>query len=251
MGFANKVAIVTGAGAGGIGEGIATSLAIAGAKIVVAEIDERTGRLTVEKIRQGGGDALYLHVDIASEESAQAMARQAAAHFGRIDYLVNNAALFGGMEVAPLLTMDWAALKRHFDINILGGLCVTRAVVPHMQKVGGGAIVNTSSTAAWIAGSGHYGVAKLAVNGLVISLSRELGPLNIRINAIAPGMTDTPAMRAKTPEAYQQMLLSQLAIQRLGTPQDQANVVKFLLSDEASFITGAIIPVDGGSVCRP
>lgn len=251
MGFGNKVAIVTGAGAGGIGEGIAATLAQAGAKVVVAEINEKTGQQTVEKIRQGGGDALYLHVDIASEDSAKAMAAQAAAQYGRIDYLVNNAALFGGMEIAPLLSMDWAALKRHFDINMLGGLCVTRAVVPYMQKAGGGAIVNTSSTAAWIAGAGHYGVAKLAVNGLVIALSRELGPLNIRINAIAPGMTDTPAMQATTPVEYQQMLLSQLAIQRLGTPQDQANVVKFLLSDEASFISGTIIPVDGGSLCRP
>jgi 3-oxoacyl-[acyl-carrier protein] reductase len=141
-------------------------------------------------------------------------------------------------------------LKKHFDINILGGLCVTRAVVPYMEKVGGGAIVATSSTASWM-GGGHYGVAKLAVNGLVISLSRELGPKNIRINAIAPGMTDTPAMRSNVPEQFQQGLLSQLAIKRFGTPQDHANVVKFLLSDDASFVTGHILAVDGGSLPRP
>jgi 3-oxoacyl-[acyl-carrier protein] reductase len=250
MDFSGKVAVVTGAGAGGIGEGIAAGLAEAGAKVVVADINEKTGRETVDKLRGAGRDALYLSVDISSEASAKAMADAAAAHYGRIDYLVNNAALFGGMAQAPLLTIEWEALKRQFDINILGGLCVTRAVVPHMQKTGAGAIVNTSSTAAWMHG-GHYSVAKLAVNGLVISLARELGPLNIRINAIAPGMTDTPAFRQNTPEQWIQMGLAQLAIKRFATPQDHANAIKFLLSDEASFITGQILPIDGLSLPRP
>jgi 3-oxoacyl-[acyl-carrier protein] reductase len=250
VGFTGKVAIVTGAGAGGAGECIAASLAAAGAKVVVAEINEQTGREAVEKIVGGGGDAIFLPVDIASEASAKAMADKAAEHYGRIDYLVNNAAVFGGMDQTPLMKIDWEVLKRQFEVNILGGLCVTRAVAPHMQKAGGGAIVNTSSTAAWMAG-GNYGVAKLAVNGLVISLSRELGPLNIRINAIAPGMTDTPALRASAPDAYIQTRLDQLAIKRLATPQDHADAVMFLLSDKASFITGAIIPVDGGATARP
>ena len=250
MDFSGKVAIVTGAGAGGIGEGIATGLAEVGAKVVVADINEKAGQAAVDKLKAAGRDAIFLTVDIASPESAQALADKAAAHYGRIDYLVNNAALFGGMAQAGFLDIDWAVLKRHFDINILGGLCVTRAVVPYMEKVGGGAIVNTSSTASWM-GGGHYGVAKLAVNGIVISLSRELGPKNIRINAIAPGMTETPAMRSNVPEQWIQGSLAQLAIKRFGTPQDHANAVKFLLSDEASFITGHILAVDGGSLPRP
>jgi 3-oxoacyl-[acyl-carrier protein] reductase len=250
MSFAGKVAIVTGAGAGGIGEGIATGLAEAGCKVVVADINEKAGNEAVDKLKAAGHEAIYIPVDISSPESAQALADKAAAHYGRIDYLVNNAALFGGMAQAGFLDIDWDVLKKHFDINILGGLCVTRAVVPYMEKVGGGAIVATSSTASWM-GGGHYGVAKLAVNGLVISLSRELGPKNIRINAIAPGMTDTPAMRSNVPEQFQQGLLSQLAIKRFGTPQDHANVVKFLLSDDAAFVTGHILAVDGGSLPRP
>jgi 3-oxoacyl-[acyl-carrier protein] reductase len=250
MDFSGKVAIVTGAGAGGIGEGIATGLADAGAKVVVADINEQSGRAAADKLVQAGRDAVYLPVDISSEESARALADGTAERYGRIDYLVNNAALFGGMAQESLLGISWDSLKRHFDINILGGLNVTRAVVPYMEKAGGGAIVNTSSTASWMAG-GHYSVAKLAVNGLVVALARELGPKNIRINAIAPGMTDTPAMRSNVPEQHMQMLLAQLAIKRFATPQDQANVVRFLLSDDASFVTGQIIAVDGGSLPRP
>lgn len=250
MDFSGKVAIVTGAGAGGIGEGIAIGLAEAGAKVVVADINEKTGREAVDKLKAAGHTAFYLPVDISSQASAKELADKAATQYGGIDYLVNNAALFGGMAQESLLQMDWEKLKRHFDINILGGLNVTRAVVPYMQKAGGGAIVSTSSTAAWMAG-GHYSVAKLAVNGLVVALARELGPLNIRINAIAPGMTDTQAFRDNTPEQHRAMLMAGLAIKRYATPQDHANAVKFLLSDEASFITGQIIAVDGASLPRP
>lgn len=250
MSFTNKVAIVTGAGAGGIGEGIAVALAAAGAKVVIAEINKQTGEATVERIKAAGGDAIYLPLDVASEESAKAMAAEAARHYGPINYLVNNAALFGGMDMVGLTQIEWGSLKRHFDINILGGLCVTRAVLPYMIKAGGGAIVATSSTAAWMAG-GHYSIAKLAVNGMVVSLARELGHLNIRINAIAPGRTDTPAMRAITSEERMKAGLADQAIKRIGTPADQANVVLFLLSDQASFVTGQIIAVDGGSLARP
>jgi 3-oxoacyl-[acyl-carrier protein] reductase len=245
MSFAGKVAIVTGAGAGGIGEGIATGLAEAGCKVVVADINEKAGNEAVDKLKAAGHDAIYIPVDISSPESAQALADKAAAHYGRIDYLVNNAALFGGMAQAGFMDIEWSALKRQFDINILGGLCVTRAVAPYIEKAGGGAIVFTSSTASWM-GGGHYGVAKLAVNGIVISLAKELGARNIRVNAIAPGMTDTPAMRQNTPEQWIQMGLAQLALKRFATPEDHARVVKFLLSEDAAFVTGQILAVDGG-----
>jgi 3-oxoacyl-[acyl-carrier protein] reductase len=247
MTYSGEVAIVTGAAVGGIGEGMARGLAEAGLRIVVADINADKGEETAAALRNAGHEAIYLPVDIADPLSAAAMADAAFAHFGRIDYLVNNAALFGGMTNGTLLDMDWDELMRHFQINLFGSLVVTRAVVPHMVKAGGGAIVCTSSTAAWI-GGGHYGVSKAGVNALVLSLARELGPRKIRINAIAPGMTDTPALTGSLQEGYLDTRLKGLAIPRLGTPRDHAEAVKFLLSDEASFITGQIIAIDGGSL---
>jgi NAD(P)-dependent dehydrogenase (short-subunit alcohol dehydrogenase family) len=247
MRYSGRVAIVTGCGAGGIGEGIATGLARAGLKIVVADIDADKGRATAASLIAAGHEAAFLPVDIASPDSAEALAAAAVDRFGRIDYLVNNAALFGGMAKGGLLSMDWDVLMHHFQINLFGALIVTRAVVPHIEKRGGGAIVCTSSTAAWL-GGGHYGVAKAGVNALVLSLARELGPKNIRINAIAPGMTNTAAMQEQVQPEWMEARLAGLAIQRLGTPQDHAEAVKFLLSDGAAFITGQIIAVDGGSL---
>lgn len=247
MRYSGKVAIVTGAGVGGIGAGIAEGLAERGLQIVVADIDEGKGRATAEALIASGHCAHFVPVDIASPESAEALAAGAIERFGRIDYLVNNAALFGGMAKGGLLTMDWDALMHHFQINLFGTLIVTRAVVPHMEREGGGAIVCMSSTAAWL-GGGHYGVAKAGVNALVLSLARELGPRGIRINAIAPGMTDTAALHGQTRPDQIDSRIAGIAIPRLGTPQDHAEAVKFLLSDGASFITGQIVAVDGGSL---
>ncbi len=247
MRYSGKVAIVTGGGAGGIGAGIATGLAEAGLKVVVADISVEKGKATADALTAAGHCATFLPVDIASPQSAEALAAAAVERFGRIDYLVNNAALFGGMAKGGLLSMDWDVLMHHFQINLFGSLIVTRAVAPHIEKEGGGAIVCTSSTAAWL-GGGHYGVAKAGVNALVLSLARELGPKNIRINAIAPGMTDTAAMQEQVPADWVESRLAGLAIKRLGTPQDHAETVKFLLSDGAAFITGQIIAVDGGSL---
>jgi NAD(P)-dependent dehydrogenase (short-subunit alcohol dehydrogenase family) len=249
MSMSGKTAIVTGAGAGGIGEGIASLIAAEGANVVVAEIREETGQQTVEAIRAAGGEASFLPVDISSPESVQTLADETAKRYGRIDYLVNNAALFGGMSLDPLMSIDWATLKKLFDINLFGALAVTRAVAPYMEKVGGGAICTTSSSAAWMAG-GHYSVAKLATNGMIVSLSRELAPLNIRINAIAPGPTDTNALRSTTTPEIIDMILAGQAIKRLASPEDQAKAVLFLLSEQAAFITGQILSVDGGSTVR-
>jgi 3-oxoacyl-[acyl-carrier protein] reductase len=136
------------------------------------------------------------------------------------------------------------------SINIHGCYVVTRAVVPFMKQRGGGAIVNTSSTAAW-SGYGAYSVAKLGVNGLTLALARELGPLNIRINAIAPGPTDTPALRnPMVTEEFLKGMVATMPIARLGRPSDHASAVMFLLSDHASWITGLIMNVDGGQGMR-
>ena len=248
MGFENKTAIVTGSG-GGIGEGYARALAAKGANVVVAEIDDAKGAEVAASINKSGGKALFVPVDISSPEKVKAMADATVEKFGRIDYLVNNAALFGGMRSTFLLDSDLDYYFKFMAINLHGCLLTTRAVVPHMQKVGGGAIINQTSTAAYM-GTGPYSVAKLGVNGMTMALARELGPLNIRINAIAPGPTDTSALRGVVPDEYIKGMVAQMPLARLGTPQDLASAMLFLLSDEASWITGHILNVDGGQFMR-
>lgn len=247
MDFGGKVVIVTGAG-GGIGEGYARAFAARGMQVVVAEINEANGRRVAESINASGGAALFHHCDVGDEASAKACADAAAAHFGGIDYLVNNAAIFHDMRVEGYLDVDLPYLERFMRINAHGCLIMTRACVPHMLHRGGGAIVNQSSTAAWM-NMGFYGVAKLTMNGITCSLARELGPHNIRINAIAPGPTDTPALQKQAGE-YAQMMLQGMPIARLGQPVDMANAALFLLSDEAAWITGHVLNVDGGQLMR-
>jgi NAD(P)-dependent dehydrogenase (short-subunit alcohol dehydrogenase family) len=247
--FANKAGIVTGS-AGGIGEGIARRLASEGAKVIVADLDETRGAATAEAIRNDGGEATYARVDIADEASTQDLARFAKETYGRIDFLVNNAALFKDMVITGLHTIDLDYYFRFMRINLHGCLIMSRAVIPTMREQGGGAICNTSSTAAYMQG-GAYSVAKLGVNGITFSLASELGPDNIRVNAIAPGPTDTAARRNDVvTDEYLQGMLTQMPLRRLGRPADHGAAVAFLLSDDAQWITGHILNVDGGQLMR-
>ena len=249
MSFQGKVAIVTGAGQG-IGEGYAKALATEGASVLVAEINEAQGRRVADEIVKAGGKAKFVRVDVASPESTRAMAAAAIEAFGGIDCLVNNAAIYHGMQIAPLITVDWDYYKRFMDVNMNGALLCVRACYESMAKRGGGAIINQSSTAAWM-GIGYYGIAKLALNGLTQSLARELGPMKIRVNAIAPGPTDTEATRTIVPDVILKQILSQMPLSRAGTPNDLVGACLFLLSDAAGWITGQVLNVDGGQIMRP
>jgi NAD(P)-dependent dehydrogenase (short-subunit alcohol dehydrogenase family) len=248
-GIAGKVAVVTGSG-GGIGEAYAKALAANGAKVVVAEIEKAKGERVASEIRAAGQEAVFAEVDVSSPASAAAMAARAVESFGGIDLLVNNAAIFGNMKLASLMDVDYDYYQRFMNVNMNGVLLCTRACAPAMKKRGGGAIVNQSSTAAWM-GVGYYGLAKLAVNGLTQCLARELGHARIRVNAIAPGPTDTEALRAQVPEAYKKQLVASLALPRLGSPDDLVPTCLFLLSDAAGWMTGQVVNVDGGQIMRP
>lgn len=247
-GIEGRVAIVTGSG-GGIGEAYARGLAEHGAKVAVAEIQKEAGERVAKEIRAAGGEALFVEVDVGSEESTQAMAETVVAELGGIDFLVNNAAIFGDMKLAGLLSVDWDYYKTFMNVNMDGALLCTRACHRAMRERGGGAIVNQSSTAAWM-GVGFYGLAKLGMNGLTQCLAGELGPQGIRVNAIAPGPTETRALR-KTAGDYADQLAASLPLARLGRPADMVGTCLFLLSDAAAWITGQVVNVDGGQIRRP
>jgi 3-oxoacyl-[acyl-carrier protein] reductase len=246
--FDGKVAIVTGA-AQGIGEAYARALAAEGAAVVVADVNTERGTLVAKGLAADGARSLFVETDVSSPESTKAMADAAAAEFGGIDLLVNNAAIYGTMKLDVLVNVDWDYYKKFMAVNMHGALLCTRAVLPHMQKRGGGAIVNQSSTAAWLY-SGFYGLAKVGINGLTQQLAHELGWSNIRVNAVAPGPTDTEATRTVVHPDYIEKLTEKLALKRLGQPEDMVGACLFLLSDEAKWITGQILNVDGGQVFR-
>lgn len=247
--FEGRTVIVTGAG-GGIGEGYARGFADEGANVLVADINLEGAEQVAAAINErGAGKATAVHTDVTDEDSTLALASTAVELHGGVDVLINNAGLFRGMEHHTLLTIPVDYWNKFFDISLTGALLCSRAVVPSMKERGGGTIINQSSTGAWM-GAGAYGTAKLAVHSLTHSLARELGPLGIRVNAIAPGPTDTPATR-ELPGTIVEQILATLPIQRMGTVDDHAQAAIFLASDAATWITGVILNVDGGQLMRP
>ena len=243
----DKVIVVTGA-AQGIGEAYAKGLGAEGAKVVVADINEEAGNQVAKQIEADGGAAMFVRCDVSSADSAQALAAAVEAEWGGIDGLVNNAAIYGEMQFDLLITVDWDYYRKFMSVNMDGALVMTRAVFESMQKRGGGSIINQSSTAAYLY-SGFYGLAKVGVNGLTHQLAHELGGMNIRVNAIAPGPTDTEATRTQAGDAAKE-LVKGLALKRLGQPQDMVGAAIFLLSDEAAWVTGQILAIDGGQTFR-
>jgi NAD(P)-dependent dehydrogenase (short-subunit alcohol dehydrogenase family) len=248
MRFENKVAVVTGA-AQGIGEAYAKALAAEGAKVVVADLNAEAGEQVAKQVEADGGTAMFVRTDVSSHESAAAMVEAVTAAYGGIDLLVNNAAIYGEMAFDLLISVDWDYYRKFMSVNMDGALVMTRAVYPSMQQRGGGAIVNQSSTAAYLY-SGFYGLAKVGVNGLTQQLAHELGGMRIRVNAIAPGPTDTEATRVQAGDAAKDIVRNSLALKRMGRVEDMVGACLYLLSDEASWVTGQILAVDGGQTFR-
>jgi 3-oxoacyl-[acyl-carrier protein] reductase len=251
MSFKDKVAIVTGA-AQGMGAAYARLLAERGASVVLADVNADMAGEVAAEIAAAGGKALAVATDVGSPQSCDACVASAVKAFGGVDYLVNNAGLLSAARLPPLHLQDLADYERVMAVNMHSVLYMARAVLETMKARGGGAIVNTSSIGSWQA-SGVYGLSKLGVNGLTFSLARELAPYNIRVNGIAPGTVDTPGMHPIL--TVEQMSQWGSALGRptgeVAAPVLIAQVGAFLLSDEAHYVNGQIIPVDGGIMIRP
>ncbi len=246
MRLTGKTALVTGAGQG-LGFAFAQRLAADGAKLVVVDItraEEAAARLAGE-----GAKAIGIAADVTQEAQVERAVAEALKAYARIDVLVNNAAFFNGMKVGPFEDIGVQEWNRMMNVNVLGPYLLCRAVVPQMRKQAGGRIINVSSGTALkgVPGSLHYVASKAAIIGFTRSLAREIGKDNITVNAVAPGLTLSEGVRAHYREANLEMQRRTRAIQRDEVPEDVVGAVSFLASDDAAFMTGQTIAVDGGS----
>ena len=239
----DKKAIVTGAGQG-IGRSIALKLAQEGADVVIAEMNPETGAQTRKKVETLGRKALFIGVDVANRREVQSMVDEVLRVWGKVDILVNNAGFDRGATLSKVKEEDWNAV---LGVHLKGTLNCIRAVAPHMVENQCGKIVNISSIYGRAGGIGaiSYSSAKAGIIGLTKSVARELGRYQIHVNVVLPGLILTPTI-AKMAEKYRNMIVDSTPLRRIGHPEEVANVVAFLVSDEASFMTGAAVEVSGG-----
>jgi len=246
----NKVVIITGAGSG-IGRETAILFAKHGARVVIADVDEKGGNETVDQIKKilseypdCTGDAYFAKLDISNREQTVQVAQEAVAKYGEIDVLINNAGIVKDALVTKMTEDQW---DKVIDVDLKGPFNTIQAVVDDMIKHGIGEIINVSSIVGLYGniGQANYASAKAGLIGLTKTLAKELGKKGVRVNAVAPGFIYTP-MTAKVPEKILEMMKEKTPLKRLGTPADVAYTLLFLASDEANFINGAVISVDGG-----
>jgi NAD(P)-dependent dehydrogenase (short-subunit alcohol dehydrogenase family) len=265
--LAGRVAVVTGGGSG-IGRAIARRFAAEGARVAVADLKREAAEGVAAEIRQSSGAAIAAATDVADSAQVEALFARVLAEWGTVDILVNNAGI--GELSPPLRTqieqavagmlgggarrslgvtsrMDDAEWRRMVEIHLFGTFYCTRAALRIMEERGRGAIVNMASVAGLggIPGSPHYGAAKAGIIGFTKSVAQEVGGSDIRVNAIAPGLIDTP-MTADVPPMMRQMVLMRTPLGRSGAPEEIAAVALFLVSDEASFVTGQVVSPNGG-----
>lgn len=243
-GLKDRVAIVTGAGRG-IGAASARALGKKGAKVVVADIIPQRDEV-VAQIISAGSEAIAVKADVTSPDDVKRAVKQAVEAFGRVDILVNNAGIFPAQEFDDIKKEDW---DRVINVNLNSVFNWAAAVVPLMKANGGGKIVSIASISGpvigWAGNLVHYGASKAGVVGFTRSAALALAPHGITVNAITPGIIDTGAPQAVTTPEQLAALVSMVPLGRMGRPEEIANTVAFLASDEASYITGAVIVVDG------
>lgn len=245
MRLGGKVVIVTG-GARHIGAVYCRRLAAEGAAVVIADVLD--GDSMVEKISAAGGQAIALKVDVSREDDTARMAAEAVKAFGRIDILVNNAAIFLNLQRHPFYEITAEEWDRVSAVNVKGPFLCAKAVFPQMKQQHSGKIINISSSTVF-AGTPlflHYVASKAALVGMTRSLAREVGEYGICVNAIAPGLVQHEGQNA--PKEFTEFQLKARALKRLETPEDLLGVLVYLASSDSDFVTGQTLMVDGGSV---
>ncbi|WP_175689889.1 SDR family NAD(P)-dependent oxidoreductase [Burkholderia anthina] len=242
MRFENKVAIVTG-GASGIGEATVRAFAREGASVVIADLTDKGAQLAADVI-ENGGRAVYIETDVTDSEAVQNLIARTERIYGRVDIMFANA---GIADDARIEQLDESAWKKTIDINLTGVYLCDKYAIQHMHAQGGGVIVNCGSIHSHVGKSGvtAYAAAKGGVKLLTQTLAIDYGQHNIRVNAVCPGYIDTPLLE-NVPDAQKQALAALHPMGRLGKADEVANAVLFLASDEASFINGSSLMVDGG-----
>jgi NAD(P)-dependent dehydrogenase (short-subunit alcohol dehydrogenase family) len=250
MRLEGKVAIVTGS-AQGIGAAFAERLAAEGAATVLAVRTLERGERTLESIRAQGGEAMVVAVDVADETQTLAMAEATMAKYGRIDILVNNAAMFiSSFPRHPFFELDVADWDQMMAVNVRGTFLCCRAVFPAMKEQGKGKIINVTSSTFFCGSKDflHYVTSKGAVVGLTRALAREVGEYNITVNSLAPGLTVSEGVAANYAADYLERFTARRCIPRLEVPEDLVGTCVFLASDDSDFVTGQHICIDGGDV---
>lgn len=245
MRLKEKVAIITGA-SGGIGEVTAKKFVTEGAKVVIVDLKKEDVDRTVLDIQRIGGEAIGFTADVTKREQVEQFINDTVTHFGRIDVVVNNAGITQDAQLIKMTEDQW---DRVIDVNLKGVFNVAQSAAKVMIEQKNGVILNASSVVGLYGNFGqtNYAATKFGVNGMTKTWARELGKYGIRVNAIAPGFIAT-SMTQKMPEKVLEMMKNKSPLKRMGSPEDIANGYAYLASDEASFITGAVISIDGGAV---
>lgn len=248
MDLKNKVVIITGARRG-MGRSHALTLAKAGAKVVVSDISQEDCQKVVEEIEKKGGEALAVKCDVSKKEEVDEMVKKTVKKFGKVDILINNA---GICQFKPFLELTEEEWDRTLDINLKGYFLCAQACAKEMAKQKSGVIVNIASVAMGQQGIGfpditHYCASKGGIAGMTEALAVELAPYNIRVNAISPGMIETPMIDSvKADPKTMEAMLDRVPMHRVGKPEEVSKLVLFLASDESSYMTGSIVVIDGG-----
>ena len=243
--FERKAGIITGA-ASGIGAATAKVLAARGAQVVMADVNDEMLQEKAAAISKTGGSALAVQTDVSQKDQVNALVESTLNAYDKVDFLVNSAAILARTPFMDLNPEEW---DHHMNVNLRGSYLTCKAVAPHMVLQGKGAIVNVSSGAgrsASITGGAHYTVSKAGLIGLGRHLAMELGPKGIRVNIVCPGVTLTPMADEYIDPERQARIALRVPLRRLAEPMEPALAIAFLLSDEASFITGACLDVNGG-----